>query len=282
VNLEHYEGQLHVTADPKFAFRWEFLKGWTFKGSGGMAHQPPPGFQTSPPFGDPNLPPVEAVQSSVGLEWSLDGQWFASIEGFYNHLSNIAGPVDGVLFEEESESLTRRFFSPNTEGRAYGLEVMLRKQMGGIFHGWISYTLSRAERLFPGKSWQLYQLDQTHILNLAATVRLPMEWSIGARFQLSTGNPYYPVVGSTYNADSDRYEPIYSDRVDRMNIYHRLDLRVDKRFRFDTWMLDVFLDIQNVYNASNPENIRYSYDFGQSADGVSIPILPTLGVRAMF
>jgi hypothetical protein len=113
-------------------------------------------------------------------------------------------------------------------------------------------------------------------------VLLPDEWSIGARFSLTSGNPYYPVAGSRYDADRDRYEPIFAQTASRLPVYHRLDLRVDKRWRFDTWLFELYLDIQNVYNAANPESPRYSYDYALKTDGISLPILPTFGMRASF
>ena len=40
---------------------------------------------------------------------------------------------------------------------------------------------------------------------------------------------------------------------DRDGAFHQLDLRIDKRWVYQSWMLNVYLDIQNVYNRANPE-----------------------------
>jgi TonB family protein len=275
-----YGGITHYTADPKLGIRYEFLPGWTAKGLLGLAHQLPNEFQVGEPYGDPTLRPMEAIQSSLGLEWANDDGWDISVEGFYNHLSYIPY-LAGELAAEEGD-IDRIFWRWDEEGRAYGVEVLIRKRMGGRFHGWLSYTLSRAERRRPGRDWNLFRVDQTHVLNLAWTVRLGADWSLGARFTLSNGNPVYPIVGSRYDADRDRYQPIFSTQQTRLPFYHRLDLRLDKRWRFDTWMLEVYLDVQNAYNAANAEGFNYSYDYGKRVPGASIPILPTLGVRGVF
>ena len=34
----------------------------------------------------------------------------------------------------------------------------------------------------------------------------------------------------------------------RLDPYHQLDIRVDKKWFFNKWNLDVYIDIQNVYN----------------------------------
>lgn len=279
--FDYYADELYVTADPKLAVRWAINDIWTLKAMGAMSNQLPPIFQTEEPFGDPSIPPIQGVQASLGFEWSHPEGWELSVEGFYNFLYNLSRP-NNTIVEQEDGNIDRVLFTPDEEGRAYGLEVLFRKRMGGIFYGWISYTLSRAERLRPPDDWQLYELDQTHVLNLAWSVDLGDEWSLGARFTLTSGNTYFPILGSRYDADRDRYEPIFSDRRERLPFFHRLDVRLDKRFRFDTWLLEIYLDIQNVYNATNPESQRYSYDYSIQSDGPSIPILPTLGVRASF
>ena len=62
----------------------------------------------------------------------------------------------------------------------------------------------------------------------------------------------------------------------------QLDLRVDKQWTFHRWALSIYLDIQNVYDAKNPEGITYNYNFTQSARITGIPILPVFGIRGDF
>jgi hypothetical protein len=280
LNLEGYDGVFHLSVDPRLSIRWQFLDDWTLKTMGGVAHQPPSPATTYEPVGDPNIPPVRGIQGSLGFEWQPSKGWEVSVEGFYNDLSNIVRPSGE--FDTSEGGLQTSFWSPDVLGRAYGLELLVRKKFGGRVHGWLSYTLSRSERKYPPNDWVRFGSDQTHILNLAGTVRLPNEYSIGARFTLTSGNPYYPIVGSRYDADSDRYVPIYAAQEEDLPIFHRLDLRFDKRWRFDTWMLEGFLDIQNVYNANNPESMAYSFDFSEQGPGASFPFLPTFGMRAVF
>ena len=63
---------------------------------------------------------------------------------------------------------------------------------------------------------------------------------------------------------------------------HQLDLRVDKKFTFDTWYLSVYLDVQNVYNQKNTEFYQWAYDFSRRVDVYGVPVLPTLGVKGEF
>lgn len=280
MNIDYWADTVHLSVDPKVAVRYRFHPDWTVKAMTSIAHQPPPVFQVIPPYGDPGIPPVQAWQSSAGIEWIFASGWEVSVEGYYTALENLARPRN--VFTSEDGEVERTNWSADVKGRSYGMELFVRKRMGDWVHGWLSYTLSRTERRFPPEGWNIGPIDQTHMLNLAWSFDLGDEWSLGARFTFATGNPYYPIVGSRYDADRDRYQPIYAAESERLPIFHRLDLRLDKNFRFDTWLLGFYLDVQNAYNASNSEGFRYSYDFGIRTAGVSLPILPTLGVRASF
>jgi len=279
LNLDVYADRVVPTLDPKLAARWQVDPRWTLKAMGAMAHQPPQVFQIAEPFGDPSIPPVEGMQASLGFEWIPADGWIISVEGFYQWLDQLVRPADSLVSDDGE--VARVYWDADLEARAFGLELLVRKEFGDWIYGWLSYTLSRSERLRPPRGWGLAELDQTHILNLAWTVRLGDGWSLGARFQLASGNPYYPIEDARFDADRDKFIPIYGARS-RLPIYHRLDVRLDKTWRFEDWMFELFLDIQNVYNAMNPESPEYSYDFKQRADGLALPILPTLGVRAVF
>ena len=99
--------------------------------------------------------------------------------------------------------------------------------------------------------------DQTHILTLIGSYVLPRNWQIGGRFRLVSGNPITPVTGSVYNASIDRYFPTYGPaNSDRLPFFSQLDVRVDKRWIYQGWMLDLYLDIQNVTNRTNTEKPR--------------------------
>ena len=122
-------------------------------------------------------------------------------------------------------------------GRAYGGELLVRQQLWRNFFGWIAYTLSRSERQdHPGEPWHVFLFDQTHILTTLASYKLPRGFQVGARYRYVTGNPYTPVVGAYYDANTDRYVPITGAPFSgRLPAFNQLDLRVDKVWTFDRW-----------------------------------------------
>ena len=39
---------------------------------------------------------------------------------------------------------------------------------------------------------------------------------------------------------------------ERINAFHQLDIRIDKKWFFEKWNINAFLDIQNIYNQVTP------------------------------
>jgi len=68
----------------------------------------------------------------------------------------------------------------------------------------------------------------------------------------------------------------------RLPSFQQLDLRVDRIWRFDTWTMNGYLEIQNLYNYANVEGYRYDYDFQNKRPVTGLPIIPSLGIRGTF
>ena len=153
--------------------------------------------------------------------------------------------------------------------------------------GWIAYTLSRSIRQDDPTSptypaWHPFGLDQTHILALVLSYRLPGEWILGTRMRAVSGNPYTPAVGNVYDADSGRFQCIPSSGTysGRLPGFFQADARLDKRWVFDRWMFNLYVDVQNATNRENAEARFPGYDCTSTVVIPSIPVFPALGFRA--
>lgn len=265
-----------IFPDPRLVVRWQVVPELLLKGATGLFAQPPVPFQVIRVAGAPDLPPQRAWQSSVGAELTLPERVEVHTTFFYNQMWNIARQVNRTVSTPEGPQ--RQFFVADREGRAYGLELMLRRRVAEGFYGWLSYTLSRSERRTDNGRWVAFSFDQTHVLNLAASYEID-GWRFGAAFQLATGRPTSTLVGTTYDADEDEFDPSFRAIGQRLPTFHRLDIRIDREFEVGPIEGSVYLDIQNVYNAPNNEGILYSFDYSQTAQLPGLPILPTIGVR---
>jgi outer membrane receptor protein involved in Fe transport len=282
VRADYFQVIHQAALAPRLSVRYELSPRWAVKGALGLYYQPPDVEQINPVFGNPRLKAERAIHAAVGGEWRpLPGMSF-DVTGFYKRLSNLVSPTDATQVVNGAEVPVN--YDNGGRGRVIGLEVVARRELGAGFVGWIAYTLSRSERLDSGQTdWRLFDFDQTHILAAVAAYDLPRHWRIASRFRYVSGNPQTPVVGSVFNSVTDEYDPVFGAvNSARQPAFVQLDVRLDKQWVFDRWLLDAYVDLQNATNHTNPEGLAYNYDFTQSKVSQGLPILPFIGLRAEF
>lgn len=271
--------------DPRLWLRYQLFEGTALKGSVGLYTQPPASTSVlDPPFGNPELVHEKAFQTSLGVSQKITELINVDVTGFYNRrYDNVVSPGTTTV---NPDGTTTETLSANLGlGRAYGMEVMLRHEFSKRFFGWVAYTLNRSEvrRAGSGQDYQVATFDQTHILTVVASYKLPFGFQLGARFRYVTGRPKAGLVHDfdLFDADSNSYRGTYtSATATRYKDFHQLDVRLDKEFVFPSWTLDLYLDVQNVYNQQNVEATIYDYRFRKEYDVPGIPILPVLGIKA--
>jgi len=265
----------HLTADPRFSLRYKLTTRVALKGALGLYTQPPAADALSIVFGNPELRPQRATHAVAGVDVEITTTLRVETAAFWKDMRNLvvpgAGPEDPAMVNDG-------------RGRAYGAEILVRQQLAHNFFGWIAYTLSRSERMdHPGEPWHRYLFDQTNILTLLASYRLPRGFQVGARFRYVTGDPYTPVTGAYFDSNADRYVAISGAAFSaRLPAFNQLDLRVDKIWTFDRWRFSVYLDVQNVTRATNAEALTYNFDFTSSRPLAGLPLLPIAGLRGDF
>ncbi|MET0286921.1 MAG: TonB family protein [Polyangiales bacterium] len=267
--VDYFSDAETVTVDPRLNAR--LTLGSTMLRAGvGLFSQPPDYTQTLKGYGSTSLGPVRALHYGVGVQQSFGRHGQLSLDGFYKTLSNVVVNGGG------SEPLVNRGI-----GRIYGLEAMGRLQPVGRLSGFFAYTLSRSERNDKdGSGWRLFDYDQTHILTASGNLRLGQGWTLGSTFRLGSGNPSTPVSGSLYQANLDVYLPTYgATNSTRDSLFHRLDVRVEKRWALGRGALTWYLDVQNIYNHMGTQGFAYNYDYSRRKDAPGLPILPSIGLR---
>ncbi|RJS24091.1 ligand-gated channel protein [Corallococcus sp. H22C18031201] len=270
------------TVNPRLAVRYALTETLSLKGGAGVYHGPPIQDEPTVPFGNPNLGAKRSLQYGVGAEWQPVPEWFVSSEVFYNDLTGLIVRSNSTVVRD-GEQVPERLKNGGV-GRIYGLELLIRRSLTDRLFGWISYTLSRSERRDePGAAWRLFDNDQTHVLTAIASYKLPRGWEVGARLRFASGNPTTPVLGSRRDDVTDVFIPYFAAvNSQRLPSFNQLDVRVDKTFLFDTWNLDVFLDVMNAYNNAAVEGVAYNYNYSQREFFKGLPILPVIGAKGSF
>jgi hypothetical protein len=190
--------------------------------------------------------------------------------------------VQGSLYYTDRSRLITRLGDQLTNtgsGTTYGAELLATLHDGPWF-GWVSYAYSRSTRVdMPGGASRLFDYDQPHSLNVAASYRFG-RWQLGGRFRLYSGLPQTPVTGAVFDSDTNLYTPIYGAvNSERAPIHHELDLRLDRQWRWGPVKMTYFLDIQNVYLNQSTLGYVYSFDYQQRGAYRALPIVPSAGLR---
>ena len=264
-----------VSPEPRLALRYQLTPRVALKGAVGLYAQPPDPTAFSQDFGNPNILPEHGTQYVVGADGELWPGLTVDIDLFWKNLRDLVvpgqNPGDPLLTNDGI-------------GRAYGGEVLVRQNLGKHLFGWLAYTLSRSERKdHSGQDWYLFEFDQTNIFTAMLSYFLPRGFEVGARYRYVTGDPYTAVTGSFYDSVSDKYTPLSGPTNGaRLGPFSQLDLRVDKVFTFDRWRFSIYLDVQNVLRADNPEAVGYNYNYTIAHPITGLPLLPILGIRGDF
>jgi TonB family protein len=238
----------------------------TLKAGAGEYFQPPQLVEIVPVFGQAGLRSNRSVQYDAGLEQDLTPQVDLSVDVFDKWLDRLVVPGAGN----------------SGEGRAYGVEWLLRYKPDSRFYGWIAYTLSRSERRdLPSQPLYAFDFDQTHNLSVVASWRIDDHWRAGARFRYTSGDPYTPSATGALDASSGTYLPTVPllPNGARLPAFHELDLRLDRTWKVGDASLTAYVDIENVYSYAAPIGQTYSFNYTRSEFTRGLPILPSIGLR---
>lgn len=307
VRLDSYHlvpGLHHVAVAPRLGVRWEPRETWTVSAGVGLVHQPPTVLLTLPVSDTAGLRQglQQGAQAEVGAAWRPSEAFELTAGAYVTRLSR------AVEYGLEQLVERRRRLSdsedPGVPGRAWGVELMLRRPVGGRWFGWLSYSLQRSDRLQrfyrfdpagrvsgPAEAWVPFAFDQTHVLNATAGLELGKGVRLGASVHLNTGRPESGQltsraqrVGEDARTGLPLWVPDDLDSGARLPPFARLDLRASKEWIFEDYRLELYLDVLNA--TVSREVLGYTYVVDRNVpvrEPISLPaVFPMLGVKGSF
>ncbi len=283
VRVDYFKVTNQILPAHRPAVRYALDDSLTLRAATGLYYQQPQEVELNSTFGNPNVTAPRAWHYNIGADKDFrngrsDG-WIVSVDSFYKVLENLVIPSTNLV--NQNGKLVAENYNNKGSGKVYGAQTQIRYEANPWSVG-VNYTVSRSTRTEPGQPEYVFQYDQTHLVGVVGAYDIK-NWRFSSRFRYATGNPVTPLNGGTFDADGDVYiprrGPYFSKRLED---FYQLDIRIDKKWIYDTWILSAYLDIQNVTNRANPEAIVYSYDYAQSDRISGLPILPTLGIKGEF
>ncbi len=282
LRLDHFSRTHEFAVSPRISARLQLDSKLALKAGVGLFVQEAQFDETDKVLGNPDVELEKAMHYSLGAEFRPKKHINLELTGFYKTLHDLVTPTSDVK-EVDGEVVPLRVDNGG-KGRVIGLEVSARHELADGLFGWVAYTLSRAERKYEDDtSYRLFDYDQTHILTVIGSYKLPRNWEVSSRFRLVTGDLYTPYTDAVYSSDDDQYLGVRGKvNSDRVGSFTQVDFRIDKKWIYDTWMLNAYLDIQNATNRANPEGVNYNFDFSETKATEGLPIIPVLGLRGEF
>lgn len=201
---------------------------------------------------------INNKQLVMGLQYATKSNSKLSVEGFLKWYDNY--PLlftDSISFANlggDFGLIGSELADASSEGRSYGVELLFQQKLYKGWYGIVAYTLYWSEfkdknGLYVPSAW-----DARHIISMTGGKQFKKNWEIGARWGIQGGAPYtpYDIEASSNPAVFDAtgrgvkdYDLLNSQRT---KWFHQLNVRVDKKWFFKKWSLNLYLDIQNIYN----------------------------------
>lgn len=234
---------------------------------------------------NPDLSPSTATHYVVALKKNITSDTRFEVTGYLKKLNEM------ITF-----NLTEKQYQNQKSGSIKGIEVSLEHKIGDMFRGWFAYSYTVSKRQdFPYEDERDYMYSTPHVL----TINLNYFYDkieFGANWQYKSGILYAPLDGrERYTnpfTDNQTWIPIYGEPK-RTVPYHRLDLKFHYSFLNDIsihWLflnIDKFnggftLELWNVYNRTNPLQVRYNSQYTKEVPIAQLPISPFLAATFDF
>ncbi len=246
---------------------------------------------------------VISNQAIMGFEYLPKEKLSFTVEGFYKHYDNYPlSVVEGISLASKGTDFGQvgdEAVVSDGFGRAYGVEFLFKALDYNNFNATVTYTLFRSEFSDVNDQLRSSSWDNRQLVNLIASYRTPGSWNFAARWRYLGGRPYSPIdmdlstLAASWDIRNQAYVDYDNYNALRLPSTNQLDIRIDKEFYFKKFVLNLYVDVQNVLNKKtastpiytnldengevmiDPENPeRYQLRTIQNLGGT---VLPTLG-----
>ena len=253
---------------PRLSLSYEFKENWRVSATAGRYFKIAPytilGFRDA----NDNLTNQDSdyTQSDhyvIGIQHYLNPAASISLEGFYKQYSDYPVSVlDQVSLANKGadfEVLGNEDIETIGKGRSYGLEFQYQQKLLNNFYSIFSYTYFFSE--FTGFDTTTYipsVWDSRHLISFVGGYKLKKNWEISSRYRFAGQTPYVP---TNFEATLISYPEIILDYTrlgeEKLETFSQLDIRVDKKWNYNQFSLNIFFEVQNILGQSIPRPNEY-------------------------
>ncbi len=226
------------------------------------------GYQNNGVYANQSADYTQSDHYVAGVEYlPWEGARF-TLEGFYKLYENYpVALIDSISLANKGGDFNVLGNEPVTtvgEGRSYGVEFQFQQKFTKKVFAILSYTYFKSEftnldgKYYPA-SW-----DNGHLLSFIGGYKFKRNYELGVKFRYQGGAPYTPFDGAAsqlnYATTGTGILDYSRFNTQRLAGFHAMDIRIDKKWNFNKWALDVYLDVTNVYGSNQPQYPRYTFE----------------------
>jgi len=226
---------------------------------------------------------IRGFHAVAGIEYNLPSATKVSVEGYFKKYDNYPFLLNEQIalanFGGGFGVVGNAPVDARGEGRTYGVEVLLQQRLYKGFFGILAYTFGYSEFKDVNNVYVYSAWDSRHIVNASlgknfdimnkeirdarnekriakgkkeiSRALVNQTLQLGLNFRLQTGLPYTPVdsSGSALLINWNQFGRGINDYTklnqERTNLFYGFDFRLDYKWYFKKWSLNLYLDIQN-------------------------------------
>ncbi len=244
--LDYLDMTEEVSIQPRGSVNFELPIGSNLRFGYGHYEQSPKPYQVLSENGNPVLKSSLAQHYILEIDHKISPQTELKLATYYKNSDKLV-----------TKNSVGNYLNQGT-GYIGGAEAFVRHRVLDKFFGWVSYSYTHAERREnPDANYKPHLFDRTHIVSIVANYNFTPNFEIGAKWQYLSGTSEAPVNSITLVQDpvTRGLNPLLAAAEENMTVeletFHKLDMRVSRKWKLWGTQIGGFLDILNVYNRKN-------------------------------
>jgi hypothetical protein len=302
---DYFDYTKKYSLDPRLGVSFTLLKNLNLNFACGQHSQSPAYISVTAHPSNRDLDYKKTRQVVAGLENLFREDTKGTLEFFYKDYRDVPVSLSDTSPDPFDDSEGR--LVSIGKGYAKGIEFFIQKKMSSKYHYIFSYSYSVSRGYDPRfNQYFNWDFDYRHVFTFIGGCRFDLrnkDWyssmrnkmlykitavllpfadqiDLSLRWRFLGGRPYTEM---TYHPELRRWflESQTPLNAFRYPAYHRLDIRLDRRFMFNGWNLVTFIDVMNVYMRDNIWMYVYEDD-GTTDKVLQFQTLPVGGFAVEF
>jgi hypothetical protein len=225
------------------------------------------GFQNAGNYVNRSSKYIQSDHLVAGFEYLPWQSGRFTLEGFYKWYDNYpVSLIDGISLANKGGDFNILGNEPvgsTGKGRSLGVEFQFQQKLTRNIFAIVSYTYYKSEFTNASGSYIPASWDNRHLLSFIGGYKFKRNFELGIKFRYQGGAPYTPfdLQASQLNYLSTG-QGVYDNtqfNTARLGSFNSMDIRLDKKWNFKKWSIDLYLDVSNAYGSVQPEYPKYTF-----------------------